>query len=311
MAATSATSSWLARRCPRAVKPMLRPIVRTARGWLRADGAGTQNRPIRGRGPGAVEPMLPLPTRADDPRLDGWYHTIELAPGLTSRGVFDHRGVADRVGLDASLRGRTALDVGTADGFWAFELERRGADRVVAIDVPSLGACDFLPTKLARMDPADKDSQGWPRRFATAHRMRGSRVEYRFCSVYDLSPATVGGTFDVVYCGDLLLHLKNPLQALINIRSVTRRTAVVVTGAIGGHFEAAFPDQSILRFGHLHAEEAPGDNNVYWEFSRKALRDMLIYAGFAAVELREKLVVASAHPGSPPMYEAVVAVAHV
>jgi tRNA (mo5U34)-methyltransferase len=287
------------------VKPVLRPIVRTARGWLRVDGAQAP------MGLATVEPMRTLPARADDPRLDGWYHTIDLAPGIASRGVFDHRGVVDRVGLDASLRGSTALDVGTADGFWAFELERRGADRVVAIDVPNLGSCDFLPTKLARLDPTDAASQGWPRRFATAHALRGSRVEYRFCSVYDLSPEALGGTFDVVYCGDLLLHLKNPLQALINIRSVTRRKAVVVTGAIGAHVEAAFPDVSLMRFGHLHAEAAPGDNNVYWEFSRKALHDMLIYAGFRTVELRDRLVVSTTHPGAPPLYEAVVAVAGV
>lgn len=304
MAATRATT-WLARHCPPAVKPVLRPIVRSARGLLRVDGPHTALRPPR------IQPMRPLPSRGDDPRLDGWYHTIELAPGVVSRGVFDHRQAAGRLGLPESLRGQTALDVGTADGFWAFELERRGADRVVAVDVPNLGSCDFLPTKLARMNAADLASEGWPRRFATAHVARSSRVEYRFCSVYDLSPEALGGPFDLVYCGDLLLHLKNPLQALINIRSVTRRTAIVVTGAIGGHVEAAHPELSLMRFGHLHGEDSPGDNNVYWEFSRKALHDMLIYAGFSHVEMGERLVVATTHPGAPPLYEAVVAVAHV
>lgn len=304
MAATD-VKSWLARRCPQAVRPMLRPLVRTVGGMFRIDDPHTR------RPSDLVEPMRPLPSRADDPRLDGWYHTIDLAPGLVSRGVFDHRAAADQAGLLASLRGLTVLDVGTADGFWAFEMERRGADRVTAIDVPSLGACDFLPTKLARMNPADVSSQGWPVRFATAHALRGSRVDYRFLSVYDLAPEAVGGTFDLVYCGDLLLHLKNPLQALINIRSVSRRTAIVVTGAIGGHIEAAYPDVSLMRFGHLHAEAEPGDNNVYWEFSRKALHDMLIYAGFSKVEMRDRLVVSTTHPGAPPLYEAAVAVAHV
>jgi tRNA (mo5U34)-methyltransferase len=254
--------------------------------------------------------MDPLPTRPDDPRLEGWYHTMELAPGVWTRGVFDHRASADRVGLPASLRGKSALDVGTSDGFWAFEMERRGASRVVAIDVPRLSDCDFLPSKLARMDPADVASQARARRFATAHRMLGSRVEYRFCSVYGLRPEAVGGTFDQVYCGDLLLHLKNPLQALINIRSVTRGTAVVVTGALGGDVEEPAPHVPAVRFGHLHAEASPGDDNVYWEFSPKALHDMLIYAGFAAVEVRAPLVVETKHPGAPPLYRAVVAVAH-
>ena len=34
-----------------------------------------------------------------------------------------------------SLRGKRCLDVGTYDGFWAFEMERRGAAEVVAVDV--------------------------------------------------------------------------------------------------------------------------------------------------------------------------------
>ena len=34
--------------------------------------------------------------RPGDPRLDGWYHTIELAPGLVTRAVYDHRPIVDR-----------------------------------------------------------------------------------------------------------------------------------------------------------------------------------------------------------------------
>ena len=60
--------------------------------------------------------------------------------------------MVERFGLPASLAGKTALDVGTADGFWAFEMERRGAARVVAIDLPRLGDCDLLPSIRATGD---------------------------------------------------------------------------------------------------------------------------------------------------------------
>ena len=49
-----------------------------------------------------------------------WYHTIELAPGEVTPGLVDLRAVAPRV-LPARIEGR-ALDVGTYDGFWAFEM---------------------------------------------------------------------------------------------------------------------------------------------------------------------------------------------
>lgn len=55
-----------------------------------------------------------------------WYHTIELAPDVVTPGWFDCRPVATRV-LPASCEGLRCLDVGTFDGVWAFEMERRGA----------------------------------------------------------------------------------------------------------------------------------------------------------------------------------------
>ena len=60
-----------------------------------------------------------------------WYHTIEIAPGVRTPGLVDLRSVAPRV-LPDDLSGVRALDVGTFDGFWAFELERRRAAEVVA-----------------------------------------------------------------------------------------------------------------------------------------------------------------------------------
>src|SRR5262249_20625446 len=56
-----------------------------------------------------------------------WYHTLELAPGVLTPGWVDVRPVVPRVPIPASLAGLRVLDVGTWDGFWAFEMERRGA----------------------------------------------------------------------------------------------------------------------------------------------------------------------------------------
>ncbi len=222
--------------------------------------------------------MTPLPSTPDDPRLAGWYNTIELGNGLLSRGHFDHRSVVDRYGIPRSLEGKTALDVGTGDGFFAFEMERRGAKRVVAIDVARVGDCDWLPRMRSRIG-ALSDVQSWPDHFRMAHAMRGSRVEHRYCSVYDLSPYTVG-TFDVVFCGSLLVHLQNPLLALQRIRSVTRELAVVET-AVDEEGEALLPGRPVMSFGAPGPESEAGDSNTFWLCSTAALRRMLEYADFA------------------------------
>ena len=57
--------------------------------------------------------------------------------------------------------------------------------------------------------------------FEIARELLGSSATLEQVSVYDLSPETVG-EFDVVVCGSLLLHLRDPLRALNAIRSVCR-----------------------------------------------------------------------------------------
>lgn len=224
--------------------------------------------------------MENLPTSPEDPRLEGWYHTVELGNGLVSKGIFDHRSVIDRYGIPQSLKGKTCLDVATGDGFFAFELERRGAERVVAVDVPSIGACDWVPRMRTRLGDS-ANNRSWPAHFRLAHAMRGSSVEYRPASVYDLSPYNVG-TFDVVFCGSLLLHLQNPLGALAAIRSVTNEMLVIET-AVDPKFEAT-PDLPLMSFGYPVAEDEPGETNSYWIFSTNALCKMLTYADFRIIQ---------------------------
>jgi tRNA (mo5U34)-methyltransferase len=209
--------------------------------------------------------------------LENWYHTIDLGDGLVSQGYWDHRTIVDCYGIPESLAGKTALDVGTADGFWAFELERRGADRVVAIDVETHADFDWLPGRMPPTAPQHRMNAN----FEIAHARFNSSVEHRTCNVYDLSPETVG-EFDIVFCGSLLLHLMNPLQALVNIRSVTKQMAIVESLAEPGL--DAIPDVPLLRFGHSDSETVPGEGGIYWRFGRRALEEMFTYAGFARTE---------------------------
>lgn len=218
----------------------------------------------------------------DDPRLEGWYHTIDFGDGIVSKGHFDHRPVVDRYGIPESLEGLDVLDVGTADGFWAFELERRGARSVTTIDVGSLGAADWLPAARARLSEDFLASEEWGHRFALAKEALGSRVRREVMSVYDLGPESLG-TFDLVFSGDLLLHLQNPLGALVAMRSVARSTAVIETVREAA-LEEQFGDRPFMQFGVRDEEEAPGANITYWKFTTRALQDMLLYAGFSSTE---------------------------
>jgi len=174
--------------------------------------------------------MSPAP--ADDlrqlVRQHKWYHTLELAPDLITPGWFDTREVATRLPWP-SLTGLRCLDVGTFDGFWAFEMERRGAAQVVAIDVPDPANWDWPAVSDPRVREEIGRRKGQGEGFVLAQRVLGSAVERRDLSVYDLEPAVLG-SFDFVYLGSLLVHLRDPVGALSAVRSVCRGTLMVVDG---------------------------------------------------------------------------------
>ena len=156
-----------------------------------------------------------------------WYHTIELAPGIVTPGWFDHRPIVASLPIPASLRGMRCLDVATFDGFWAFEMERRGASEVVAIDILDPLAWDWPVTSGgAAIEALERRKEGG-RGFRVASAALGSSVDYRECSVYDLDPAE-HGEFDFVYLGSLLMHLRDPVRALMRVRSVCRGRLLVV-----------------------------------------------------------------------------------
>src|SRR6476659_6979467 len=73
----------------------------------------------------------------------GWYHSLDLGNGVRTNGMFDHASVLGRYPIPADLTGKRCLDVGTMDGFWAFEMERRGAAAVTALDLEGPAALDW------------------------------------------------------------------------------------------------------------------------------------------------------------------------
>jgi tRNA (mo5U34)-methyltransferase len=169
--------------------------------------------------------MTSLADRDADPRamvagVRRWYHCIEVARGMVTPGLFDLRPVVDRLPWP-EVRGMRCLDVGTADGFLAFELERRGAAEVVAVDLAAHDEWDWEQS-VGGLGPDYLRHVTGPQpgiAFRVAHELLGSSVRFQALSVYDLSPAAVG-EFDVVVCGSLLLHLRDPMRALEAVRSV-------------------------------------------------------------------------------------------
>jgi tRNA (mo5U34)-methyltransferase len=150
-----------------------------------------------------------------------WYHTIDIAPGVATPGWFDLRPIVDQLPWP-DVRGKRCLDIGTFDGFLAFELEKRGAAEVVALDVEDHLLWDWPPDYRDKDLPRDPGFSGPPKGagFRLAHELLGSKVDWRPVNIYDVDTAGLG-TFDVVVIGTLLLHLRDPIRALEAVRRVT------------------------------------------------------------------------------------------
>lgn len=214
---------------------------------------------------------LPL---AEQVRHVKWYHTIELAEGVVTPGFYDHRPLLSRYGLPERLDGRRVLDVATFDGFWAFTFERRGAAEVVALDLATAAELD-LPFRLRPRMSAAELARPFGTGFRIAHRALRSQVRHVHGNVYALDPA-VHGTFDLVHCGDLLLHLRDPALAVARIRSVTRGEAIFS--------DTIYPECDLREGVPLMEYQGGRGDNIWWRFGAQALKRMIGDGGFDHVE---------------------------
>jgi tRNA (mo5U34)-methyltransferase len=110
-------------------------------------------------------------------------------------------------------------------------------------------------------------------RFELAHRALGSNVNRVVSTVYELDPDRLG-TFDVVFCGDLLVHLRDPVGALERLHAITSGSAIVTN--------------PIERFGIR--DKAPLarldgiDEFGWWHTNEAGLVRMVRAAGFSRVD---------------------------
>jgi tRNA (mo5U34)-methyltransferase len=209
-----------------------------------------------------------------------WYHTIELAPGVLTPGIVDVRPIVPRVPIPASLEGKRCLDIGTWDGFWAFEMERRGAAEVHAVDVPDPYQWDWpARTRILESYDGGKENLEEIKRngngFPIARDALGSSVERHELTVYEISPEALG-TFDFVFVGSILLHLRDPIGALERIRTVTK-SEILFNECIEYVLSRLLPRTPMARLD-------TDDRCWWWQPNLAALKAMIEQSGFEILE---------------------------
>jgi hypothetical protein len=210
-------------------------------------------------------------------RIDAltWYHSFDLN-GWTTPGMFDHRQIVGKLLLPERLDGLRCLDAASADGFFAFELKRRGAAEVVSLDGESMATLDWQGAPDRQR--SEFDMSELRQRFELVREVTGLDVKRVKGNLYEVGPEQLG-QFDLVFLGNVLLHLRNPQAALHALWSVTRGQLI--------SYEPVSFVQSVMHPWSPAAtlwNGTPGP--MWWTHNFAGHRHLLRVSGFEILETR-------------------------
>jgi tRNA (mo5U34)-methyltransferase len=210
-----------------------------------------------------------------------WFHTFSLDGGsrYTAGVARDHRYRLPA--LPDDLRGRSVLDVGTFDGFYAFLAEARGARRVVAVDNEQ-----YREWVRARWGVELEGGEG----FRAIAALLNSEVEYRRLDAFELD--RLDEVFDVILCFGILHRVENPLGLLRVLRDRLESGGYVLLETYGVSEPERDPAAiRVFEPGEVYARDA----FVYWGFTGESLGRLARQAGLAGIEVLDEPVV-DGHP---------------
>jgi tRNA (mo5U34)-methyltransferase len=189
-----------------------------------------------------------------------WHQRFELAPGVFTEGPSNFEFLDRTADFPKRLDGKSVLDIGTCNGGFAFELERRGATRVVGVDI------------------VDPDLYG----FTATKELLGSNAEFLQASVYELPHLLDGERFDVVLLLGVLYHLRHPLLALDIVRELARDVVYIETAVCDAEFPK-ISQRSVARFYRL--DELQRDPSNWFAPTTACLKDWCRSAGLEVERL--------------------------
>lgn len=222
-----------------------------------------------------------------------WFHTIDLGNGLVTPGQPPSEVLSSH-GAIPDVSNKSVLDIGTWDGKYAFEAERAGAARVVALDSfiwqldPAKLNAYYEQCEQANRLP-DPDvvtggalkADGWsPGKggFDIVKKHLNSQVEDITDDFMTMDLSTLG-CFDVVFFFGVLYHMLNPMLALQRLGRVTGHVAVIETlSLVAPGYELG----NLLEF--YPGKEAADDYTNWFAPSEPCLHGMCRAAGFSRVQ---------------------------
>jgi SAM-dependent methyltransferase len=166
-----------------------------------------------------IEGIRPLLERGN------WYHTFEVC-GIKTPGTYDYTDVLPTIEIP-NIKGKTILDVGCSDGFFSMYFERHGA-RVKGLDSNAYDGKTAIENLLSYDAIFQKkySNNSDYKRFESIYSTLGLANSNKFNlikNIFDLDMEFIQGScydlnkierHDVVFCGSLIEHLRDPVTAI-------------------------------------------------------------------------------------------------
>lgn len=217
--------------------------------------------------------MRPDEIRHRVDELGPWFHNINLDGLWTAPSHFlgNYPAVKWRRfehAIADDLHGASVLGIGCNAGFYAIEMKRRGAGRVLGIN----------------------SDEGYLAQARFASEVLGAGIEFRNLSVYDVG--ALGECFDIVLFMGVLYHLRHPLLALDLIHEHVAGDLMIFQSMQRGSAEPFFPDEDydFAVTDHFNRSDFPklhfiehryaADPTNWWIPNRSCTEAMLHSAGF-------------------------------
>ncbi len=166
-----------------------------------------------------------LVTRIED---CDFYHTMELPGYGLVRAQWDLRANLSNYLGNVEFKGKRVLEIGTADGFLSFYMEKQGAE-VVSYDLSERNVWDVVPYSRYDFKRTVALRQTHIQRLNNAywfcHRLFNSNAKVVYGTVYEI-PQEIG-MVDISTFGAVLLHVRDPFLALQRALELTKEIVII------------------------------------------------------------------------------------
>ena len=215
-----------------------------------------------------------------------FYHTIDLPGYGTIHGEWDLRNREPSYLGNVNFQGKSVLELGTADGYLCFYMEKQGATVTVydlskeqVWDIVPYSKCDYKQQILLRKEHINKINNA----FWLAHRLYKSNAKMVYGTVYEIPDAI--GEFDICTFGCILLHLRDPFLALQRASSHIKDTIIItdMPNEVANEDNNNYITHRTMRF--LPDSSTCQHRDTWWLLSPELIAEFIKILGFEHSQL--------------------------